>query len=57
MTAATHVLEQSIVVFSQNYLPISRVNIRRAIVLLLTGKAEPLAMMDVPVWKVRSPAR
>ncbi|MFS8868105.1 HNH endonuclease [Synechococcus sp. H65.1] len=57
MTAATHVLEQSIVVFSQNYLPISRVNIRRAIVLLLTGKAEPLAMMNVPVWKVRSPSQ
>lgn len=57
MTAATHVLEQSIVVFSQNYLPISRVNIRRAIVLLLTVKAEPLAMMNVPVWKVRSPSQ
>ncbi len=57
MTAATHVLEQSIVVFSQNYLPISRVNIRRAIVLLLTGKAEPLALMNVPVWKVRSPSQ
>ncbi len=56
MTAATHLLEQSIVVFSQNYLPISRVNIKRAIVLLLTGKAEPLAMMNVPVWKVRSPS-
>jgi 5-methylcytosine-specific restriction endonuclease McrA len=53
----SHVLEQSIVVFSQNYLPISRVNIRRAIVLLLTGKAEPLAMMNVPVWKVRSPSQ
>lgn len=57
MTAATSILEQSIVVFSQNYLPISRVNIKRAIVLLLTGKAEPLAMMNVPVWKVRSPSR
>ncbi|HIK20740.1 MAG TPA: HNH endonuclease [Synechococcus sp. M44_DOE_062] len=57
MTAATHLLEQSIVVFSQNYLPISRVNIKRAIVLLLTGKAEPLSMMHVPVWKVRSPSQ
>lgn len=57
MTAATHLLEQSIVVFSQNYLPISRVNIKRAIVLLLTGKAEPLSMMNVPVWKVRSPSQ
>jgi len=57
MTAATNVLEQSIVVFSQNYLPISRVNIKRAIVLLLTGKAEPLRMMDVRVWQVRSPSR
>jgi 5-methylcytosine-specific restriction endonuclease McrA len=29
-------------VFSKNYLPVSRVNIKRAIALLVTGKAEPL---------------
>lgn len=42
MTSTTEVLRQSVVVFSKNYLPVSRVNIRRAIVLLVTGKAEPL---------------
>lgn len=42
MTSATEVLRQSVVVFSKNYLPVSRVNIRRAIALLVTGKAEPL---------------
>ncbi len=42
MTSATEVLRQSVVVFSKNYLPVSRVNIKRAISLLVTGKAEPL---------------
>jgi 5-methylcytosine-specific restriction endonuclease McrA len=42
VTSTTEVLRQSVVVFSKNYLPVSRVNIRRAIVLLVTGKAEPL---------------
>ena len=42
MTIATEVLRQSVVVFSKNYLPVSRVNIKRAIALLVTGKAEPL---------------
>jgi 5-methylcytosine-specific restriction endonuclease McrA len=42
VTSATPVLRQSVVVFSKNYLPVSRVNIRRAIALLVTGKAEPL---------------
>lgn len=42
MTSVSDVLAKSVVVFSKNYLPISRVNIKRAIVLLITGKAEPL---------------
>ncbi len=42
MTSATEVLRQSVVVFSKNYLPVSRVNIKRAIALLVMGKAEPL---------------
>ncbi|BAY44556.1 HNH endonuclease [Scytonema sp. HK-05] len=42
MTSAMQVLEQSVVVFSQNYLPLCRVNIKRAIVLLVANKAEPL---------------
>ncbi len=42
MTSITDILSKSVVVFSKNYLPISRVNIKRAIALLVTGKAEPL---------------
>ncbi|MBZ8183051.1 HNH endonuclease [Oscillatoria salina] len=52
----TETLRQSVVVFSKNYLPISRVNIRRAIVLLVTGKAEPLDFLFEVGWKVRSPS-
>lgn len=37
-------LQQSIVVFSKNYLPITEINIKRAIALLITGKAEPLLL-------------
>ncbi|PAX54143.1 HNH endonuclease [Brunnivagina elsteri] len=50
------VLEQSVVVFSQNYLPVCRVNIKRAIVLLVTEKAEPLDFSSAQSgWLVRSP--
>ena len=48
MTSITDILNKSVVVFSKNYLPIGRVNIKRAIALrsnialLVTGKAEPL---------------
>lgn len=41
MTIALQVLEPS-VVFSKNYLSLSRVNVKRAIALLVTGIAEPL---------------
>jgi 5-methylcytosine-specific restriction endonuclease McrA len=51
----TELLQQSVVVFSKNYLPIARVNIRRAIVLLVTGKAEPLDFAPENYWEVRSP--
>ena len=54
MISATQVLDHSVVVFSKNYLPISRVNIRRAIVLMVTGKAEALDFTD-ETWLVRSP--
>jgi len=50
------VLEQSVVVFSQNYLPLCRVNIKRAIVLLLTNKAEPLVGYTENGWRVHSPS-
>ncbi len=55
MRSVTETLRQSVVVFSKNYLPISRVNIRRAIVLLVTGKAEPVDFIKGEIWEVRSP--
>lgn len=54
MTSVTDVLRQSVVVFSKNYLPITRINIRRAIVLLVTGKAEPLDLATEVGIQVRS---
>ncbi|MEA5550453.1 HNH endonuclease [Anabaena cylindrica UHCC 0172] len=56
MTSAIQVLEQSVVVFSQNYLPLCRVNIKRAIVLLVTNKAEPLDFSTEGGWLVHSPS-
>lgn len=50
----TEVLAQSVVVFSKNYLPMSRVNIKRAITLLITGKAEPLSIDETAAWQVKS---
>ncbi len=56
MTSTTDVLRQSVVVFSKNYLPMSRIDIKRAIALLVTGKAEPLdAKQTDSGWFVRSP--
>jgi len=49
------VLQNSVVVFSCNYLPIAKVNLRRAITLLVTGRAEPLDL-DPHRWRVRSPS-
>lgn len=56
MTIATEVLRQSVVVFSKNYLPVSRVNIKRAIALLVTGKAEPLDFTSGKGIAVHSPS-
>ncbi|MBD2663575.1 HNH endonuclease [Richelia sinica] len=56
MTSAMQVLEQSVVVFSQNYLPLCRVNIKRAIVLLVTNKAEPLDLTAESGWLIHSPS-
>ena len=56
MTSATEVLRQSVVVFSKNYLPVSRVNIKRAIALLVTGKAEPLDLIRGKGYRVHSPS-
>lgn len=56
MNVVTDVLRQSVVVFSQNYLPMSRINIKRAIVLLVTGKAQALDFSIGNGWLVRSPS-
>lgn len=51
-----HILQNSVVVFSKNYLPLARVNIKRAIVLLITGQAESLNFGTTKHWEVRSPS-
>jgi 5-methylcytosine-specific restriction endonuclease McrA len=51
-----HVLQNQVVVFSKNYLPLARINIKRAIALLITGQAESLGFGNVQQWEVRSPS-
>ncbi|MBW4617644.1 MAG: HNH endonuclease [Desmonostoc vinosum HA7617-LM4] len=50
-----HILQNSVVVFSKNYLPLARINIKRAVVLLVTGQAESLEFSSTKLWEVRSP--
>ncbi len=51
------ILNNSVVVFSTNYLPMARINIKRAVTLLLSGRAEPLDLQDTKlVWELRSPS-
>jgi 5-methylcytosine-specific restriction endonuclease McrA len=45
------VLQHSVVVFSNNYLPMARVNIRRAVTLLISGRAEPLELENTSFWQ------
>ncbi|MDJ0713475.1 MAG: HNH endonuclease [Prochloraceae cyanobacterium] len=56
MIRATETFNHSVIVFSKNYLPISRINIRRAIVLLVTDKAEPVYFLAEVACVVRSPS-
>ena len=54
------ILQNTVVVFSKNYLPVSRIPMKRAIVLLVTGQAEPIDLGDYApgssqVWEVNSP--
>jgi 5-methylcytosine-specific restriction endonuclease McrA len=49
---AMQVLEQSVVVFSHNYLPLCWINIKRAIVLLI----QPLGFATEGGWRVHSPS-
>lgn len=55
------VLQNQVVVFSKNYLPLARINIKRAVVLLVTGQAESLDFNSTQqgqfkIWEVRSPS-
>ncbi len=50
------IFQNSVVVFSKNYLPISRVPMKRAITLLVTGRAEALDFGKGSPWIVRSPS-
>lgn len=52
----TEIIGQSVIVFSKNYLPLGRINIKRAVVLLLTEKAEAIDFISEVVWEVRSPS-
>lgn len=56
LSVTIKVLEESVVVFSKNYLPLSRVNMKRAVTLLVTGKAEPLDLSSQTEWQVHSPS-
>ncbi len=49
-----NILQNSVVVLSQAYLPLARVNIKRAIALLVAGRAESLDLTDSQYWTVRS---
>jgi 5-methylcytosine-specific restriction endonuclease McrA len=53
---AMQVLEQSIVIFSQNYLPLCRINIKQAIALLITNKAQLLGFTMQVRWRVNLPS-
>jgi 5-methylcytosine-specific restriction endonuclease McrA len=50
------ILQNSVMVFSKNYLPLARVNLKRAVVLLVTGQAESLEFDSTRIWEVRSPS-
>jgi 5-methylcytosine-specific restriction endonuclease McrA len=50
------ILQNTVVVFSKNYLPMSRIPMKRAIALLITGQAEPVGFTTGQLWEVRSPS-
>jgi len=56
VTSLTNIFKQSVVVFSKNYLPIERINLKRAIILLVTDKAEPVDFLAGDILEVRSPS-
>lgn len=50
-------LSKSVIVFSQNYLPLNRINFKKAVTLLVTGKAEAINFFDCAedILEIRSP--
>ena len=52
--SSTGILHQTVVVFSRDYLPVARINIKRAIALLVMGQAECLDF-GARTFNVRSP--
>ena len=47
-----------VVLFSQNYLPVAQINLKRAAVLLVTARAVPLNLLEASEgqsWQIRSP--
>jgi 5-methylcytosine-specific restriction endonuclease McrA len=54
MNSMQQVLRRSVVVFSANYLPLSRIDIRRAVILLVSGKAQDFYYGQGRGWTIRS---
>jgi hypothetical protein len=50
-------LTKSVVVFSPNYLPLNQINLKKAVILLATGKAEAIKFFDgaEEILEIRSP--
>ncbi|MCG9893734.1 MAG: HNH endonuclease [Thermosynechococcaceae cyanobacterium MS004] len=53
---SNQVLHHSVIVFSKNYMPLARINLKRAVVLLVTGQAESLDFSSAQQWVLRSPS-
>ncbi|MEH2066764.1 hypothetical protein [Nostoc sp. PA-18-2419] len=52
MTTATQLLEQSVVMFYQNFLPLCEINIKRVLVLLVTKKTQVLGFTTEIKWQI-----
>jgi 5-methylcytosine-specific restriction endonuclease McrA len=50
------ILQNTVVLFSKNYLPLTRINLKRAIALLVREQAESLDMGNGKYWEIRSPS-
>ncbi|MFN6538043.1 MAG: hypothetical protein RM021_016945 [Nostoc sp. EkiNYC01] len=54
VTTARQVLEQSVVMFYQNYLPLCRINIKRAIKFGVTKQTDRLGFTTESEWQIHS---